>query len=130
MKEKNLRNLALICSVAGLILLFFISTQITSPEIEIEKITLDDVGNNVKVCGTITSKRVSNNHIFMTLEDPTASIRFVIFNSTALGLKNKGNNVYELNEKDSICTFGVVEEYPKGSGQLELIYRKGTIEKV
>ncbi len=130
MEEKNLRNLALLCSVMGLVLLFFLSAQTEAASIDIDKITIEDVGNAVKICGEITSKRVSNNHIFFDIKDGTGNIKTVIFNTTALGLKNKGIDVYDFKQRESICFTGIVSEYPEGSGRLELIYRTGEIKRV
>lgn len=130
MEEKLIRNIALVCSVAGLILLFYASGQIESGPVDMGTIGIDDVGMGVRVCGTIVEKRVSNNHVFMTLGDGTGSIRLVVFNSTALKLKGSGIDVYGFSEGESICSTGVVDEYPRGSGLLELIYRRGSIGRV
>ena len=130
MQEKTLRLLALVCSLAGIVSLFFISSGIELTAMSISKITIDDIGNTVKICGEITSRRVSKNHIFLDVRDDTGTIRLVIFNSTALGMKGTENDPYELRDGDTICTAGSVDEYPKGSGALEVIYRRGIIEKV
>lgn len=127
MQEKIIRNIALFCSVAGLILLFYISGQIEATPVRIGEISIDDVGIGVKVCGEIIEKRVSNNHVFMKLEDETGSIRLVVFNSTALKLRDSGVDVYGFSIGERICSTGVVDEYPKGSGGLELVYRRGSI---
>ena len=66
MEEEHLRNIALFCSVAGICVLFFVSFWIDNAT-EIRKITIDDVGRGVYVCGNITSKRVYKNHIFMEI---------------------------------------------------------------
>lgn len=129
MEETTLRNIALLCAVVGLVLLFYISNQIQAT-VDINTITIDDVGKSFKICGTINSRRVSNNHIFLNIEDQTGSIKFVIFNTTALKLNETGISPYELKEGTEICAPGVAEEYPKGSGELELIYRRGDIKIV
>jgi hypothetical protein len=54
----------------------------------------------------------------------------VVFNTTALMLNNSGKNLYEFDINDTICSTGIVDEYPKGSGSLEIIYRRGKIEKI
>ncbi len=126
MEETTLRNTALLCSIIGLILLFYISNQIQAT-ININTITIDDVGKGFRVCGTISSKRVSNNHIFLDIEDQTGSIKLVIFNTTALKLNETGVSPYELRAGIEICAPGIAEEYPKGTGELELVYRRGDI---
>jgi DNA/RNA endonuclease YhcR with UshA esterase domain len=126
MEENTIRNTALICSIIGLALLFWISNEIQATS-DINTITIDDIGKGFKVCGTINSRRVSNNHIFLEIEDKTGTIRFVMFNTTALKLNETGVSPYELTEGTEICAPGVAEEYPKGTGELELVYRRGDI---
>jgi DNA/RNA endonuclease YhcR with UshA esterase domain len=130
MRETRLRNLALLCSILGLIVLFYASQNIQAEHININAIIVDDIGNTVKICGEITYKRVSNNHVFFDIKDSTGTIDVVIFNTTAMGLKNKGTDVYDFKQGESICLVGAVSEYPKGSGQLELIYRTGEIKRI
>lgn len=129
MDERSLKILSLICSAAGLALLFYISTRLESQPVAIGGITAENVGKKVLVCGEITSKRVANNHLFLELQDETGSISFVTFNNTALRLREQGNNVYNLSQNDRICAAGTVDEYPKGSGELEIVYRQGRFEK-
>lgn len=126
MEETTLRNTALLCSIAGLVLLFWVSNQIQATA-DISTITIDDVGKGFSVCGTINSRKISNNHVFLNIEDRTGSIKFVIFNTTALELNETGVSPYALGEGTEICAPGVAEEYPKGSGKLELVYRGGDI---
>ena len=129
MEEHLLKILSIICSVAGLGLIFFISTQINAV-VDIDTITIDDVGIGTNICGAITSKRMSNNHLFLDITDDTGSIRFVMFNTTALKLNETGISPYSLEKGTRICAPGVVDEYPKGSGKLEMVYRHGMIEIV
>lgn len=125
MEEKKLCNLALFCSLIGLLILFFISTQIEVAQINIREIGPDDIGKNVKICGFVESKRTSNGHIFLELKDNTGKINFVIFNQTASNLKKNGIDLYNLKNNGKLCGSGTVDEYPKGSGNLEIIYKKG-----
>ena len=127
MEEKTLRKLAILCSIIGLVLLYFASSWARAT-VDIDKITIDDIGKGFKVCGAITSKKVSNNHIFLDIEDSTGRIRYVIFNSTAQKLDESGISPYALKHGTDICAPGIADEYPKGSGRLELIYRSGNIE--
>jgi len=130
MREKTLKKFSLVISVAGLVLLYLVSTQLSSQRTDIRDVTIEDLGAGVKVCGKIDSKRVSNNHIFFTLKDDTGSIRFIIFNTTAINLRESGVDAYNFSAGTEICANGVVNEYPKGSGQLEIIYRGGAIERL
>lgn len=115
MKEKLLRNIAIACSILGLAFLFFISKHIEIRPTSISQLNYDEIGNNVKVCGEIASKRVSkNNHIFLKLKDSTGSIDTVIFNNTV----EKIGFGFERN--DTICVIGTMEEY---NGRPEIIVK-------
>ncbi len=127
MQEKAIRNIALACSLAGLVILFYASEHMEMPPVSIGEISMDDVGAGLKICGEVEGKRISNNHVFMQIRDGTGSIRLVVFNSTALKLRDSGIDVYGFSEGENLCSTGVVDEYPKGSGELEVIYRKGDI---
>ena len=127
MDEKNILVIAFVCAIAGLALMY------VAPFIDVTNIgsiSMDDVGRGIKVCGTIDSKRVSNNHIFLDLHDITGKIKLVIFNNTALSLNKSGNDIFSLSKGEEICSLGVVDEYPKGSNELELVYRSGNIGRV
>jgi len=127
MNENTLKKLSIICSLAGLVLLFFATTQ-TQATTDINTITIDDMGKLFKVCGRIISTKTSNNHVFLDIEDNTGSIKFVIFNESALELNKTGISPFTLARGIEICAPGVVDEYPSGTGSLELVYRKGNIE--
>jgi len=127
MNESTLRKLAIACSFAGILLLFFASNQIQTAT-DINTITIDDTGKLFKVCGHVISTKTSNNHIFLDIEDSTGSIKFVIFNESALKLNKTGISPFTLTRGVEICAPGVVDEYPSGTGRLELVYRKGDIE--
>ena len=49
MKEKTLLRIALICSVVGITLLFFVSKNIEIDEKAIDKINMDNIGEYVKI---------------------------------------------------------------------------------
>ncbi len=125
MEEHALRNIAVLCSVAGLLLLFLASENLELKPKPIKEITSDDIGKTVKVCGEIITKTISNNHVFFTINDSTENIRVVVFNSTAMKLREKGNDIYSFEKGSMICPTGIVDEYPKGSGYLEIIHKKG-----
>lgn len=117
MEERILKKLAIICSVAGLILLFFISSQISPPGLEIGEITIDDVGTTISACGLVESLRTSKGHIFFELKDDSGSIKSVMFNKTAEKIGDK------IKPNEQVCVTGAVDEYPKGSGELEIIVK-------
>ncbi|MFH1364027.1 MAG: OB-fold nucleic acid binding domain-containing protein [Candidatus Aenigmatarchaeota archaeon] len=129
MDESLIKKTALLCAIIGLLFLYYISSF--TPEItQISEISIEDVGRSMKICGQIEESYTSNNHIFFTLNDGTNNIKVVVFNTTALRLNETGNNIYGFMPGDAICIPGVVDEYPKNSGEVELIYRQGTIERI
>lgn len=130
MNEPRIRILALVSSLLGLALLFIISSSALPGKTDIRSITIEDVGRSLKVCGTITSKRIYNSHVFFTVSDETGSIKAVTFNTTALRMRDSGNNIYALSSNDVICITGTIGEYPRGSGVLEIINKKGMLEKI
>lgn len=127
MNESLLKKLAAICALFGLGLLYVISIQIQGCA-DIDSITIADVGKRFVACGTISGMSVKNNHIFFDVADDSGSIRFVIFNTSAIKLNESGISPYSLKKGGQIRASGIADEYPKGSGRLELIYRGGNIE--
>lgn len=119
MREKDLRNFSLLCSLLGLLVLFFASKKLESVVTKISDLTIDDVGKRVKVCGIISSYHLSKNkHLFLVLEDSNDSIDIVIFNSTASKLSI---DPYQLKQDQKICVLGTLTEYKSG---LEIIADK------
>ncbi|OYT42970.1 MAG: hypothetical protein B6U88_02245 [Candidatus Aenigmarchaeota archaeon ex4484_56] len=116
MKEKDLRNFSLLCSILGLLVLFFASKKLESVVTKISDLTFNDIGKRVKVCGNITSYYLSKkNHLFLGLEDSTDSIDIVIFNST---ISKLNLDPHILNKNQEICVLGTLTEYKSG---LEII---------
>jgi len=113
MKEKDLRTISIICSLLGLIILFFVSKNLESVRTNIGKITIDDVGKRLRVCGNITSTHSSKGHVFFDLEDSTGNIDIVVFNSTKID--------QEFEKNQQICILGTVTEY---KSSLEIIADK------
>jgi exonuclease VII large subunit len=112
MKENLIRNISIVCSVVGLVILFFLSRVIQLNQTNINKISYEDVGKNVKICGELISKYSSKTgHQFLKIKDSTGSITAVIFNTTA--------KKFDLNSIDKkICVIGSVDEY---ENKLEII---------
>jgi aspartyl/asparaginyl-tRNA synthetase len=123
MDEGKARTLALLCSIAGLAVLYFSSAmaeQASAPA-EIRTLSMDSVGTNAKICGSVAEAKASKGNIFFQLQDNTSSMRVVIFNSTASRM-----NVSGILERSSMCVLGQVQEYPPGSGAIELVANKVT----
>jgi exonuclease VII large subunit len=114
MKEKALLYISIVCSVVGLVVLYYISQVIELPKTDIVEITPDDIGKNVKVCGEIVSKSVSRNkHVFLQLQDTTDKIDVVIFNNSVEKLNATG-----LKKGENVCIIGTIDEY---QGKLEVL---------
>ena len=114
MKEKFLLYISLACSVAGLILLYYISQVIELPQTNVREITVDDIGKNVKICGEVISESVSKTkHVFLTLNDTSGEMDVVVFNSSAEKL-----NAYDIKKGDAACVIGSINDY---QGNLEII---------
>lgn len=117
MEEKFVRNISIICSIAGLSLLFFISKSMELPQTKVNQITVDDIGMNARLCGNIISKSVSKNqHVFLKLQDETGIIDIVAFNSSAKSL-----GAYDVEKNDNVCIVGQVNEY---QDKLEVIAKE------
>ena len=113
MEEKFIRNISIICSVVGLAFLFFLSKTIELKQTNINQISPEDEGKNVKICGNVSSKSISKtNHVFLRLRDDSGSIGIVIFNNTAKKVD------LNFDRNDNICVVGSVDEY---ENKLEII---------
>jgi len=108
MKEKTLLKTALICSVIGVTLLFFISGNISVSEKTIDKINKENLNEYVKVKGSITSIVNSSKVTIIEITQPQ-SINIVLF---------KANNTIGLEKGDYIEVLGKIEEY---NGKMEVV---------
>ncbi len=107
MKEKTLLKTALVCSIVGVTVLFFISEFIEVGEREIRDITINDLDKHVKVIGTVSGVINTEKVIIMDIIQPQ-ELKVVVFKDKDISLK-KG---------DYIEVLGKVEEY---EGELEII---------
>jgi len=125
MKEKAALRLSLVCSFFGLAALYAVSSLVEAGRTSMGSLSITDAGSTFMLCGNLSRGSVSNGHVFQTLTDSTGSMRLVLFNSTAPSAKAKGIDIYNLSRR--LCIEAEVDEYPKGSGTLELVYRGGRI---
>lgn len=117
MKEKTLLKIALITSLVGLISLYFISSNIEIKETNIEKITLENKDEFVKLRGIVS--RVINTEKVSILEiTQPQKITVVLF-------KNK-NTTTLIKEGNEVEIFGKVDEY---KGKMEIIAEKVRVVK-
>ena len=118
MRSNQIAFLSLFLCVVGLMVLFFLASQIEPKEIKISKITEQELGSFVKVSGEIKSISVHNGNIFFDLCERSACIKTVFFIDFAVELKQNSFNPYLLKEGEKLQISGTVEEY---SGELEII---------
>ena len=109
MKEKTLLKTALITSLLGLLILYLISSNIEIKEKNIEKITLDNKDEFVKLRGIVNKVIDTEKVTIMEITQPQ-QITVVLFKD-----ENKSMPIQQGNE---IEIFGKVDEY---EGKMEII---------
>lgn len=113
LSERFLKKMCLLISVLGLMLIYVVEIFVVVPYTEIADITKDDVGENVRLCGTVDKRYVSaKGDVFLDLVDDSG-IRVVFFNNGA-----DLNYDQYLEKSKVICLEGVVKLY---DGNLEVI---------
>jgi aspartyl/asparaginyl-tRNA synthetase len=109
MKETTLLKIALICSLIGLIALYFISTKI---EVKDYKPILNkNIGEDVKLIGIVTKITDKGNVVFIEVNQQNP-ITVVLF--------TEDDNL-KLNSGDNVEVIGEVQEY---NGKNEIIAQK------
>ena len=110
MKETTLLKIALICSLAGLITLYFISTKIEIKDYK-PNILNRNVGDDVSLKGTVTKINDKGNVVFVDVSQQN-SVSVVLFTD---------NNNLNLKNGDNVEVIGKVQEY---NGKNEVIAQK------
>jgi len=115
MKEKTLLKLALICSLLGILILYLISDNITIDETNIEKITLENKDEFVKVKGQV-SKVIDTEKVTILEITQPQEIKVVLF---------KSENIPTVIQKGhEVEIIGKVDEY---ESELEIIAHRARI---
>ena len=100
MNEKTLLKISIIGSLLGLIILFMLAENISISDKDIDKLTMDDIEQSVKVTGMVT--KVTNREKVMFLEiSEKAKVNALLF--------KKGNVSIEMG--DLVEIRGKVDEY-------------------
>ena len=115
MQEKTLLKVALIVSLIGLLVLYLISDNIEIKEKTLEKITLENKDEMVKVKGIVSRITDTEKVTIMEVTQP-AEITIVLFKA-----ENKATPIEEGNEVEVI---GKVDDY---EGNLEIIAQRARI---
>ena len=109
MQEKTVLKTALIISLLGLLVLYMFSDNVQLKEKNIEKITLDNKDEFVKVRGIVSKVIDTEKVTIMEITQPQ-QITVVLF-------KNE-NKTMPIQEGNQVEIFGKVDEY---EGKLEII---------
>lgn len=106
LNEKQLIKISLAVSIFGLFLLYVISVNNVPTKISIDEITKELSGEEIEVCGTVTSAFSSEKGTtFLKIKDGK-EIDVVFFDYTAQGL-----NTYSIEKGNNICVEGTVTIY-------------------
>lgn len=113
LRECLIGRIALVCAIAGIILLFVYSTIESPVKTKISQINSRSVGTKVEIDAFVSSSRVSNNVLIFELDDG-AKIVGVYFNPSIEEkiILRKGNFVR---------VFGRINEY---KGSIEVVAEK------
>ena len=115
MKENTLLKIALICSLVGLVILYFISTRIEIKDYK-PNVLSNNVGDDVKLHGKITKITDKGNAVFIDISQQFP-ISVVVFSD---------GNISKIKKDDFIEVFGKVQNY---NGKDEIIAQKIRIIK-
>lgn len=107
MKESILLKIALICSLVGVLILFFISDNVEPKEKAISKIEMEAVGEDIKLKGYVSKITDLEKVMFVEITQPE-KITVVLF---------KKDNI-TLYEGSYVEVLGEIDEY---SGKMEVI---------
>ncbi len=110
MKETTLLKIALICSLVGLVLLYFISTKIDVKDYK-PSLLNKDVGDDVKLTGRVSKITDRGNVVFIEV-DQQSPVNVVLFT---------GSDNLKLSNGDNVEVIGRVQEY---NGKNEIIAKK------
>lgn len=88
MQDNKLFSLSLILSFLGIVLLLFISENISPKKMDISSITRSQVDKDVVVAGKIVSVENKNSLLLLTLKDETDSIDVVVFEPEGIVIKS------------------------------------------
>ena len=109
MEEKTLLRIALICSLLGLLALYLISGSVEIKEKNIEKITLENKDEFVKLRGIVSNVADTEKVSIIEILQPQ-KMTVVLF-------KNENQKI-NLQQGNEVEVFGKVDEY---NGKMEII---------
>ncbi len=107
MEEKSLLRLALICSLLGIIALFFISESMEINEKNIDEINKDNIGEDIKIKGIVSKSTDKGKILLLDIVQPE-TITVVLFKDTD----------FNISTGTKVEITGEIDEF---NGQLEII---------
>ncbi len=107
MEEKSLLRLALICSLAGIIALFFISENIEIKEKNINEINKNNIGEDIKIKGIVSRSADKGKIILLDIVQPE-TITVVLFK----------NSDFNISAGTKVEITGEIDEF---NGKMEII---------
>ena len=109
-------KIALVCALIGVIVLFFISSNLEASEKTIDKINKEHIGEDVKLIGRISRIVETEKVYFIELTQP-ATISVLLF---------KDGNGLDLTDGDNVEIIGEIDEY---EGEIEVIAHRIRVMK-
>jgi DNA/RNA endonuclease YhcR with UshA esterase domain len=120
--------LSLVCSIAGLVLIYISSSHIEPTKLRVSDMNSELIGRFVVTSGKITNKKSSDaGHVFLTVSDNKSSIQVPLFASFMKKLMENGISENDLKVGYKVSISGLLDEY---QGQLQIIPRKITDFKI
>ena len=126
--DDKLLKIALITSLVGIIGLIIFTPTIEVKEIELKDINRGMIDEEVKVSCVVQdiSQSKSKNSYFLTINDGTAQMPLIIFESQAGEIQSNNLDINDFKDK-KVEVVGKVTEY---NSQLELILSSGDSLKI
>lgn len=125
MRINKLTIICLLCSIAGLLLIYIATINTQPTEIPINEITTDLIGRTITTSGYIVYK--SSNpagHVFLTLSDNNKTkIEIPLFAGFMNSLSEVGITEQDFKEGSRVLVSGLVDQY---QGQLQVQPRKAS----
>jgi len=120
--KNHLVIVCLICSLAGLALIYIADINLQPVQVKIGEINFEMIGKKVTTTGYIIYKRTHpEGHIFLTVGYGKDKIEVPLFNGFVSGLKENGLSEGDFQKGRKIVVEGLVDEY---KGQLQIVPRR------
>jgi DNA/RNA endonuclease YhcR with UshA esterase domain len=119
--KNHLVIVCLVCSLAGLILIYIADVNLQPIQMKIGEITFEMVGRKVVTSGYITYVRTHpEGHIFLTVGYGNDKIEVPLFSGFVSSLEGNGLSKTDFQKGKRIIVEGLVDEY---QGSLQIVPR-------